>query len=512
MLIEEKNAKNLAKLFLTLSKTTAIQAHEYIGSHSRITGYCKYPVKDIHFPKDNPEFKEINEKVPFLFYDIPKYSLNDFPENCIQYGAIFNGYANDRLDCTSMQEFNNLIEFIDNTAEVKKMFNEKEDIESIKLTIKRLNIGIVERYLYSIKATENAPDDLVDKIIPFIEEFLNRYIRKKLYIDIYVPICLVTFDDDVIKLSDNIEIVRMSEEVQKARQKACQYEAVDENWVAACATHMIVIHNYQFDNTKNLSINSATANYNAYPIQIIDNIMAALRVVTNYPVGYCQILSLPLGWIDNYFADLIPLYGAKTHFVNANEIKKGWLFIPVNKISVEQVEKIKKIYGVIHELESDSKVGNLLFALKRFNRCLLRNEVDDMAIDATIGLEALLSGGTKGEITYTISNRIPIVFLYEKNEKYFTTNCRSIMKKIYNYRSKVVHGATIKEKDKYFEINGDKYEIEKIAVDFLRHTLLFVLDNKEFLDAQKFDEYIDGNISKKEEKKEDCLNVILTSF
>ena len=42
-----------------------------------------------------------------------------------------------------------------------------------------------------------------------------------------------------------------------------------------------------------------------------------------------------------------------------------------------------------------SKKSNLIFALNRFNRCMLRNEVDDMATDATIGIEALIAGGTK---------------------------------------------------------------------------------------------------------------------
>ena len=128
---------------------------------------------------------------------------------------------------------------------------------------------------------------------------------------------------------------------------------------------------------------------------------------------------------------------------------------------------------------------------------MLRNEVDDMATDATIGIEALIAGGTKGEITYTISNRIPVIFAHEHNELYTPTNCRSIMKTIYNYRSKIVHGGKLKDKDKYFEINGKKFDVSNIAVAFLRYSLLFVLEHQEFLDAKKFDEYIDSIMSNK---------------
>ena len=103
----------------------------------------------------------------------------------------------------------------------------------------------------------------------------------------------------------------------------------------------------------------------------------------------------------------------------------------------------------------------------------------------------LLAGGTKGEITYTISNRIPVVFAHESNELYSPSNSRAIMKTIYNYRSKIVHGGKLREKDKFFEINGTKYDVAKIAVDFLRYSLLFMTEHQEFLDAKKFDGYID---------------------
>lgn len=66
------------------------------------------------------------------------------------------------------------------------------------------------------------------------------------------------------------------------------------------------------------------------------------------------------------------------------------------------------------------------------------------------------------------------------------------MKKIYNYRSVMVHGGTLKPKDEYYTINGKNIEINRIAVDFLRQTLLFVINNLEYLDAKKFDEYIDS--------------------
>lgn len=386
---------------------------------------------------------------------------------------------------------------------MRKLITDREDADSLKFRIKNINTEIVERYLYKTNALSDVPTDLEEQLKPFVVEKLLRYLAKELRIDIYVPICLTTFEEDYIKLSDNIEIMCMSDEIQKSRQQACSYEASNEDWVAACATHMIVIHNYHFKNTGDLSINTATQNYNAYPLRIIDNIMAAIRVVTGYTVGYEQILSYPIDWIDSFCADLVPLYGAKAHFVNPKETEKFWMNLPVSKVSSEQSKTLQSLYQNILECENNGNKGNLLFALNRFNRCMLRNEVDDMATDATIGLEALLAGGTKGEITYTISNRIPVIFAHEYNEIYTPTNCRGIMKKIYNYRSKIVHGGTLKDKDKYYEINGEKLDVAKIAVDFLRYSLLFMIKHQEFLEAKKIDEYIDSIMSNKSETKQE---------
>lgn len=498
MLVEKEIAKKFAELFLELAKRTAEVAHKYIEEHDNINGYYKYPKKTNTFSRSNPEFEELFEKVPFLSYNIPKYHMDDYPKDAILYSAIFEGYAKDCVDCTTLNEFNILVDYICSESELKKLISEKE--ENLRFRVKHINIEIVERYLYKTNATSNIPDDLDEQMRPFVAERLLRFLAKELRIDILVPICLATFEEDTIKLSDNIEIKRMSDEIQKSRQQACSYEASNEDWVAACATHMIVLHNYHFKNPGDNSINSATKNYNSYPLKEIDKVIAAIKVVSGYSIGYAQILSCPIEWIDGFCGDLIPLYGAKAHFVNPKETEKFWMQLPVSRISSEQSTLLKTVFKNIMKCEEDANKSNLLFALNRFNRCMLRNEVDDMATDATIGIEALLAGGTKGEITYTISNRIPVVFAHEQNELYTPSNSRAIMKTIYNYRSKIVHGGKLKEKDKFVEIGGTKYDVAKIAVDFLRYSLLFMTEHQEFLDAKKFDEYIDGIMFNKAEK------------
>ena len=69
------------------------------------------------------------------------------------------------------------------------------------------------------------------------------------------------------------------------------------------------------------------------------------------------------------------------------------------------------------------------------------------------------------------------------------------MKKIYNLRSRIVHGDKLREKDIYIAEGKNRVDIRKAAVDFLRLTLSFMIKNPEYLDVQNIDRYIDKLIA-----------------
>lgn len=496
MLIEQQTARKLAELFLRVSEQTAIAAHRYIQTHKRIYGLGKYAEEQVLFPKDDPRFAEMYDVIPFLKHDIPRYHEVDFPEGSINYSGVFWNFFEDSVDCTTTDAFSSLLDYVRAEDALLSVFSKNGS--DVKTVLKRIVSEIVERYLFVTKATEKIPDHLEKQLKPYVAQKLQRYIEEELHISIYIPICLATFEDEIIKLSEDISIVRMSAEVQKSRQCTCRYESSKEDWVSACASHMIVMEGYHFKNSDDLSINAATQNCYAYPLQTIDTIFAAIRIATGYTIGYEQILSHPEGWIDSHHGDLLPLYGAKAHFINPQETDKLWLNLPISTVSKEQAKVLQTIYQSITTCEEVKNQKRLQFALKRFNRCMLRNEIDDMATDATIGLEALLAGGTKSEISYTISNRIPVVFAHIENDLFSPANSRGLMKKVYNYRSKIVHGSDLKDKEQYFELNKTKHAVWDIAVEFLRCTLMFVTMHQEYLDSTKFDEYIDNVLLAKE--------------
>ena len=121
---------------------------------------------------------------------------------------------------------------------------------------------------------------------------------------------------------------------------------------------------------------------------------------------------------------------------------------------------------------------------------MLREADDDTALDAIIGIEALLSGDTLGEITYTISNRMAIVASKTKECPHTPTETRKAMKKIYGLRSDIVHGRD-PQKNSTIVFENKEFSTKALAVGFLRYSLLFIIRNPEFLDVKEFERTLD---------------------
>ena len=63
-------------------------------------------------------------------------------------------------------------------------------------------------------------------------------------------------------------------------------------------------------------------------------------------------------------------------------------------------------------------------------------------------------------------------------------------------RSRIVHGDKLKDKDIYIENNQTSIYIPKMAVDFLRIVLVFMIKNPIYLNVEEIDGDIDSLVSK----------------
>lgn len=429
--------------------------------------------------------KSIEKKIPFLKYKIPKYEMKSYPEDKKYYPSIFEGYRTEYIDLKKYEKINDIRQWINSEPEMLRLFTDKGELSDY--IIRGIVSDIVERYLFITNATEIIPDDMEEMIKPYVAERLLFYLEETLYFDIGIPICLATFAKDAIKIDENVEIIRIPEQLQKARQIICKYEVAKEDWVAACATHMIVLYNYNYKKDGDYSFDSIMQDYTCYPLEKIDEIFGMIRVATGYHIGYEHIFCIPKDWIYETIADLNAVYGAKSHFVNPKFVKMNWVNLPVSFVTEAQCDEIASLYE-----SYKNNVKKLKFPIMRFNRCMLRDEVDDMTTDACIGLESLLAGSTHTEITNAIASRIPLVFSKVGDPEYLATNGRGYMKKIYNLRSRIVHGDELKDKDIYIGNGENRIYIPKMAVDFLRLTLLFMIKNPTYLKVEEIDAYIDS--------------------
>lgn len=61
----------------------------------------------------------------------------------------------------------------------------------------------------------------------------------------------------------------------------------------------------------------------------------------------------------------------------------NWVNLPVSFVTETQCDEVASLY---ESYKNNAK--KLKFPIMRFNRCMLRDEVDDMTTDACIGLES----------------------------------------------------------------------------------------------------------------------------
>lgn len=335
-----------------------------------------------------------------------------------------------------------------------------------------------------------------------------RYFGKNLYIKVCILISLVLFPNDNIKIDKLFSIEKISEEMQISRYSACRYESESENTVMENAAYMLVANNCSFKNDSYDSYKKATENYWSYPIDKIDTFFAAIRIVTGCDTGYGQIVSQPICWFDNACANMIELHGAKVRAFNRNLAEMSWGEHKYTIVSQNEVKKIIEVYSLINTIrEKDKKekeginkktrYNSILFAIKRLNRCMLREDEEDTAVDAVIGIEALLSGGCRSGFTYIISNRMAAVVSIVDECPYSPSEIRNAMKDIYRFRSMIVHEEEISKDVREIKIGSVKVQAKDLAIELLRYSLLFMLFNQKYLWADKIDYLLDDYLSKK---------------
>jgi len=354
---------------------------------------------------------------------------------------------------------------------------------------------IIDRMIYSFA------EELIDRYIhigntcefyEFIaDDIYKNYARSifqdELFVDVYVPILFLKFSFDEIKLAPNIKIQKMDQEFQLARAKIKSYNRGVHDSVLSAATHALVLKNWRINNQNRLSLSDLFSDFNIYANlnMEIEDFFAALRIITGAYTGYAQILISPRGWALHYKANLVPLEGTSINAYPKWFENYYWLNEELQELNEDIITEISMIFLTLNNNEQNS----IHIAANRLNLCFLRDDEDDIVLDAAIGLDALLlSENERSETTHKLAMRAGALAKISKWDSKSPYDVFKEVKGIYDYRSKIVHGS--KNASKKREITSkDKERIPapQLAVKYLRAVLLVLINNPKYLNPIKID-------------------------
>lgn len=345
--------------------------------------------------------------------------------------------------------------------------------------------NLVERYIY-VNQSASFHEDL---FLPVYLEWENSIFLEELFFDVMIPLLLVQFDFDKMASSNGFLIQRMSEDIQLARSFHEYQTVAVHNIVIGAATHALILPNWGIKNEVILSKEIIFSGIEAYS-QILENadlFLAAFRSVTGISSGYGQIIIKPHGWGDSWHASLPKVYETRIRKYPDYFENGAWLHKP--QIVTEQVAQ--QCFNVLDSIiQNDSR--KLEIAGERLNQAHLRRNEDDAILDITIGLETLLVEDSHSEITYRLSMRLAAINKIETFQNYDSNEIFQLCKKIYSYRSAVVHGSTKIDKKRLLKLSEKSEPIAAIdlGIALLRHVIFTLSQHPKYLDVKLIDDFI----------------------
>lgn len=343
----------------------------------------------------------------------------------------------------------------------------------------------IERYIHLNKETFSFNQNLFDELF---EKWYKSIYENPLEIEVQIPLIFLDFEIEDIQLDENIFITKIPEAFQLARNTQTSYTDSSNPIVAGGATHSLVLKKWTIPNDHYDSRRHSLYDINSYEavLVVVNDFLCALRISTGFETGTSQILTIPKGWEDTPKADLPVVFFCSVRNYPSHYDDFGWLINPP-KVNTEEIEQTKIIFQKIRTTHRN----NIRLAINRLNTAFLRSKEEDTILDTTIALETLLTHDSKSEITYRLSSRIATLCHIEQFEKYEQWEVFSLCKKIYAFRSDVIHG-NIKGLNKSRKIKSkDDKEIPtiRLSISLLRHVLKILLLHPKYAELEMIDKF-----------------------
>ncbi len=317
----------------------------------------------------------------------------------------------------------------------------------------------------------------------------SSILLETLPIQIVVPIVLSTFTLDEFVFDERVRIVRMDRALQLARNTRRAFTTQCHECVVGAATHAVVLDDWWIPNATASARNEALSSAEAFSeaLSIVDGVIAGLRVAAGERIGYSQIVVRPIGWADDWKADLEPVYATAVRGYPDDFENYGWLRTPT-PIDETACERAQLVYKALRHTDG----ARLAFAARRLNAAFLRSNEDDAIVDVACGLESLLTDTNSQEIRYKLRFRLAALATITSPGDITPEQIFEATARIYDFRSAVVHPAGGKPAKKRTVQLGQQPPVPAVTlgIRLLRFAIEALARHSEYLKLDTLDRFV----------------------
>lgn len=324
----------------------------------------------------------------------------------------------------------------------------------------------------------------------------RSWLQERLTVDYVVPLVLTRLDrDGPIVISPDTQLVRMNADTLTARAIAGRHAVIDPvpSALSGAATHALIIGPRILDNPGPVHRMLGQAQPNIEDVLAqADLVCEALRIVGVRPVGYASVLYVPRDWSSGWRPEPHPDLTVVTTVRRYPEAldRHGWL-ADIPAFPGRWLEDLPSITDAL-----GAAAPRVRLASRRLSQSALRADSTDRLLDACIGIEAVIGGGEKTEITHRLAQRVGVALATSRTAAGKKLSLGStdldrvytMMKSIYSDRSKIAHGAT--HVPKTLNLRGESVATHVLAEDVLRNLIIEALDRPDDVTGPRLDELL----------------------
>ena len=308
------------------------------------------------------------------------------------------------------------------------------------------------------------------KFLPIFRRWAAGCYPEKVPVQFIIPILLLDFDvGDAFELTSSVRIERMSHNLQQSRApQEDDYVSVNRRILGA-ATHALVLSGWELPNSSLWDRAQVPSDVGALQpvLPHIERFFAALRIVTGFDTGYGQIITQPDGWSDQWSAHLENVFVLQLQEY-PERIQREWQRSARLTVDAAMCERISRVYVGLERGGSN----RLAIAARRLNAAYLRRVEEDSIIDVCAALEALFVGDEKNEVTHKLATRLGALWMLSPGGQLSPYQAFAATKRLYDYRSAVVHGSRKAEKKRLIKPRpGTAIEAVTLGLELLRHAV-----------------------------------------